>query len=1099
MWSVYEPLNQYDLAYVIVEVWGPHHEVESARSLVQKAELNASPFERTHHRGKRTFDHRPALHPNRSQRSLPPHLDRVPVELRQRLRGACQHQWHRFACHRADDDADWAFLQHASHMRRAPSRHHHHGQQKEAQDVQGVAQCSPPRGRGIYCAVARLRGPRCAFMVLLPQKAGPLTLMRKLGGDGIVESYTAILDEPAGKAVIAHKFTQFLIKDGGRMAVVESRIRDLLALRHPVLVSLIDHIVVGEDHYAVCEQIDGVDLATVLQHCRNTDTPVPRNVYLNLATQICNGLEALHSRPGTETGSSSVLHMGLKPSSIRLTPDGKVLLGEFGWLRSPTTVPHTGLDGTTPRMEYLAPEQTHPDQKLTPASDIFSLGAILYEMLTLRPMFLAESTLQTIHRVRRAEVTTQLLEVKELLPGLDRVLYRALSLNPRHRYQRAFVLREDLRGLMAGFSFARIIDDTRAFLAPLLGGATQESVHASLDRPLPEGGAIGAAATPLPLPTRAMSLPPPMRGEPTFIVPDFEAEEITALKRGVTLEPAEGRSERPGETLWFTREAHETPTPSPSLAGLSREEPEYVAATPIPVSDSVIPIGIIARTLPPEPPEVTEPTVEPANSVTWNPSPVRAVPGPERAVPGPEMASPEIWLDRVDPLEAEEAPPDVLALPVDAEPPVRKKKKKKRTEGEVEPLSVSGYEEDTRTEVRKATPITRPPRLDTRTATPLPSRSADFEDAWERQRPRTPVGVYVAAGLLAVAFACAGLTMGGSVLGFFASSTTSGSAAGSNLAAATPVAAPTTPPPAPAAVALAPIPAPVAAVVTPRVAEPAPIPVAPVPVAPKPVPVAAAPKPVPVAPKPPPFVPKPAPVVAKPAPVVAKPAPVAPKPVVAAPKPSPAAPQPARVAPSVAGTGRTKVVEEPVPPPSPSVIDLIPDAGTRAQRGGLTTQDRTALEAIGTSSDEYSRANALLYQDAKARGASTAREAYLNKLLAQPENQYKPEYLVEQAEIDLRARRWGPALETARTAERYWARMPPDLIFSKKALIYEIEAAANTGIFFDSEGKAKDTLAAAIRGWERYREHVATRERADLLARADEHLADLRAIEARLP
>lgn len=926
-------------------------------------------------------------------------------------------------------------------------------------------------------------------MVLLPQKAGPLTLMRKLGGDGIVESYTAILDEPAGKAVVAHRFTPFVSRDAGRMAAVESRLRDLVALRHPVLVPVLDHVVVGDDHYAVCDQVDSVDLAAVLRRCRETGVEVPRNVYLNLATQICNGLEALHSRPGTETGSASVLHMALRPSTIRLTPDGKVLVGDFGWLRSPTTVPHSGLEGDAPRMEYLAPEQTHPDQKLTPASDIFSLGAILYEMLTLRPMFLAESTLQTIHKVRRAEVTTQLLEVKEQLPGLDRVLYRALSLNPRHRYQRAFVLREDLRGLMAGFTFARIIDDTRAFLTPFLGGPSPEPI-AVIDRPAPsaDAGPIGAAATPLPLPPRNDSIPPVHRGEPTFLVPDFEAEEITALKRGRTLEPAEARIDRPSDTQWFTREDHETPAPpplpetpppAPTLAPPAEPTIVPMAETPIPLSETPAPIPIVARTLPPQPEEVTETPIVPP------PAPAPPLPSDRDDTLRTSSAT---WLDSVDPVGAQ---PEVTApavLPADAEPPIRRKKKKKRDDEEARPLELHAFDDAASTDVRKPTPIPRPPRLDTRTATPLPSRSADFEDAWERRRPSTPVGAWVAAGLLVVAFlVCGGLLLGGGLFGM-SGATAPGTQAALAIAS-TPAAAPT--PPAPTQAVLQPVP-PEPATLAPPVA-PAP----PAPVVPPPKPVAPAPPPPkPVAPAPKPVAPPP-----RPAPVVA------PVPVVSAPKPAPPTPRPVvqpKHAPVVARAERTPtkpapVVPETPPAPTSSLIDAMPQVATRAERGGLDPVERTTLEALPSGHPEYTRANALLYQDAKARGAVGSREKYLQRILTRPENKYRPEYLVEAAELDLRARRWQPALDAARTAERHWARMPSELIFAKKALIYEIQAAAHTGIFFDSEGKSTEALSAAIQGWTRYREHVSAGARTDLVGRADERLADLRAIEARLP
>ena len=305
-------------------------------------------------------------------------------------------------------------------------------------------------------------------MFLLPHSVGGYTLHRKLGTGGVAESYLGSHDG-GGKDVVVRRILPFVLRDPARLASIEARIRDLLGVRHPFLVHVIDYVTEGEDHFVVEEYVQGATLEQVLTWCRQTGHTLPHNVFLNIATQICNGLEALHGRGGKASGAEHVLHLSLKPGSIFLSAEGKVLVGGYGLTRSPTTHPQGGVAGPVPaRMEYLSPEQTHPDQKLTPASDVFSLGALLYEVLTLESLFRAESNLQTIHRVRRAEVTTPLLSVRERLPGLDKVLFRALSLNPRHRYQRAFVLREDLRGLMAGYSFATIGEDTRTFLQPLL-------------------------------------------------------------------------------------------------------------------------------------------------------------------------------------------------------------------------------------------------------------------------------------------------------------------------------------------------------------------------------------------------------------------------------------------------------------------------------------------------------------------------------------------------------------------------------------------------------------------------------------------------------
>ncbi|NOY25649.1 MAG: serine/threonine protein kinase, partial [Oligoflexia bacterium] len=305
-------------------------------------------------------------------------------------------------------------------------------------------------------------------MMLLPKDVGPFTLLRKLGTGAVAESYLGRLNSGGGQDVVVRRVLPYILHDSSRLASTEARVRDLVGVRHPFLVQVLDWVAVGDDRYIVEDRVDGIDLDRVLAWCRSHDQTIPHNVFLNLATQICNGLEALHGRPGRGSGADNVLHLGLRPGAVYVTRDGKVVLGGFGLTRSPTTLSHGGISAPVPtRMEYLSPEQTQTAQKLTPASDIFALGAVLYELLTTTPLFRSDSNLQTINRIRKAELTTQLLQVKNLMLGLDKVLYRALSLNPRHRYQRAFVLREDLRGLMAGYSFSTIVDDTRTFFGPL--------------------------------------------------------------------------------------------------------------------------------------------------------------------------------------------------------------------------------------------------------------------------------------------------------------------------------------------------------------------------------------------------------------------------------------------------------------------------------------------------------------------------------------------------------------------------------------------------------------------------------------------------------
>ncbi|MBM4368847.1 MAG: serine/threonine protein kinase, partial [Deltaproteobacteria bacterium] len=420
-------------------------------------------------------------------------------------------------------------------------------------------------------------------MFLLPHKVGDYTLHRKLGTGGVAESYLGTSGQGAssatgsGKAVVVRRILPFVLRDAGRLSAIEGRVRDLIGVRHPYLVHVLEHVVEGDEHFLVEEYVDGVTLEQVLNWCRQSGHQIPHNVFLNIATQICNGLEALHGRSGKGSASEHVLHYALKPSAIFLTREGKVLVGSYGLARSPTSFPHGGVSAPVPaRMEYLSPEQTHPDQKLTPASDIFSLGACLYEVLTLESLFRAESNLQTIHKVRRAEVTSHLLRVKERMPGLDKVLFRALSLNPRHRYQRAFVLREDLRGLMAGYSFASINEDTRSFLGPLLEGHAAHGAGA----PVTGGGYVAGieSAPDAPQGSDAFDDSPATRIDPdpmatAAVAAQALAERVAKERADAPASASEESSAASGEKTEWTQTHEGSLTPLPPLEALNPGTP----------------------------------------------------------------------------------------------------------------------------------------------------------------------------------------------------------------------------------------------------------------------------------------------------------------------------------------------------------------------------------------------------------------------------------------------------------------------------------------------------------------------------------------------
>jgi hypothetical protein len=185
-------------------------------------------------------------------------------------------------------------------------------------------------------------------------------------------------------------------------------------------------------------------------------------------------------------------------------------------------------------------------------------------------------------------------------------------------------------------------------------------------------------------------------------------------------------------------------------------------------------------------------------------------------------------------------------------------------------------------------------------------------------------------------------------------------------------------------------------------------------------------------------------------------------------------------------------------PPQPVAYAHLDMDGMKpsARDGALTSADVLALEGVPANDPAYTRSRALLLMNAQKGKDSKAVKRYLDDLMRLPENQYDPIFLTELARYYVGVGNYQHAVDTAKTAEQHWARLPSELVFSKKAEMYEIQARGYTGIFFESE--SVEALDQAIRCWEKYRAHVATRSSDDLVAMADKELTKLRTYRERM-
>ena len=263
---------------------------------------------------------------------------------------------------------------------------------------------------------------------MIGRQIGSYHILSLVGAGGMGEVYRA-RDDRIGREVALKILPAAYSQDEDRLRRFQQEVRAVGKLNHPNVIAVYD---VGDyegSPYLVCELLDGETLRQRIE-----PHPLPVRRAIEYATQIAHGLAAAHEK--------GIVHRDLKPENVFVTKDGLVKILDFG-LAKLTTDPiesaatvegtRTGVVLGTP--SYMAPEQARglpADQR----SDIFSLGAILYEMLSGRHPFRRGTTADTMSAILRDD-PVEFPDAIVVPPSLDRIVRHCLEKEPLARFQSA--------------------------------------------------------------------------------------------------------------------------------------------------------------------------------------------------------------------------------------------------------------------------------------------------------------------------------------------------------------------------------------------------------------------------------------------------------------------------------------------------------------------------------------------------------------------------------------------------------------------------------------------------------------------------------------
>jgi eukaryotic-like serine/threonine-protein kinase len=312
-------------------------------------------------------------------------------------------------------------------------------------------------------------------------------IKRKLGSGGMADVYLAE-DQELGRRVALKLLDDRHASDEQFVERFRREAQSAAGLNHPNIVSIFDRGRAEGTYYIAMEYLDGRTLKELI--VRNGPTPIP--IAIDYARQILGALSFAHR--------GGIVHRDIKPHNIIVGGDGRLKVTDFGIARSGTSQ-MTEAGSIVGTAQYLSPEQAR-GAPVDPRSDLYSLGIVLYEMLTGEVPFTGDTPVE-IAMKHLSQVPAPPSELRSEVPhDLDAVVLRALAKDPDQRYGSAEEMDADLARVARGVAVSRETEDA---MTQVLSGA-----------------GVAAAQT-MVAPTRAVSPPvPPVYRAPT---PYYDYEE----------------------------------------------------------------------------------------------------------------------------------------------------------------------------------------------------------------------------------------------------------------------------------------------------------------------------------------------------------------------------------------------------------------------------------------------------------------------------------------------------------------------------------------------------------------------------------------------
>ena len=316
------------------------------------------------------------------------------------------------------------------------------------------------------------------------QRFGDYSLLERVAVGGMAEVWRARRRGVEGfqKTVAIKRILSHLTDTSDFVDMFIDEAKLAAQLSHANITQIYDLGKADGDFFIAMEYVEGKDLRTLFKNLGAAGRSLPLGLGLMVVAAVARALDYAHRKRDFDDQALGLVHRDVSPQNVLISYEGEIKLCDFGIVKAVAKASTTQMGALKGKLQYMSPEQAW-GKAVDGRSDIFSLGSVLFEVVTGEKLFTGDSEISVLDAVRECRVTNPRDLVPDLPPSVERIVLKSLAQTPEQRYQTAGEMEHDLQAVLRQLDPAPSQKDLASFLEDLYHPSEQFHSY----EPKPEG------------------------------------------------------------------------------------------------------------------------------------------------------------------------------------------------------------------------------------------------------------------------------------------------------------------------------------------------------------------------------------------------------------------------------------------------------------------------------------------------------------------------------------------------------------------------------------------------------------------------------------